>query len=337
MHPGRGTSSRWAVLLVVALLALVAACGTGPADPGATGDTRVVEADNGRVTIPARPQRVVAVGYAVPTLLEAGTPLVGISAFARALPFLDAEQRRTYDTLPRVAGDTNTEISYEAIASLQPDLIVLGVPTVALGAVALDHLTAVAPVVALGPTVPRDWREFSRRQADAAGSLAGFDATRTAYEARAAELRTKYQRVLPGLQFGSVGSYGQIAQGTFQRGYNDSGGTNIAQDIGVDYYGRVGRPGPGALSVSEYVPLEQIVTSLGRSDAITYSVDPDGSVPDTVRQVLDSPLWATLPAVRAGRAFPLPLTDATTYGGARRTLDAIDEALSPLLATPAPR
>ncbi|MFP5020324.1 TroA family protein [Pseudonocardia phyllosphaerae] len=326
--------ARWALALLIALLTLVASCASGPAAQEDAGPTREFQADNGTVTIPVQPKRVIAIGYAVPTLLEAGTPLVGISDFARALPFLTPEQRKTYDSLPRVAGDTNTDINYEAIAALKPDLIVLGVPKVAVGGVALDQLTPTAPVVAIGPLVPSDWRNYSRQQADAAASLAGFDAARTAYEARAAELRTKYQRVLPGLKFGHVGSYGQIAQGTFQREYANSGGTNIAQDIGVNYYGQVREPGPGARAVSEYTSLEELVPSLGQADAITYSVNPDGSVPDPVKQVLDTPLWATLPGVKAKRTFPLRLTEATTYGGARATLDAIDTSLAPLLKAP---
>ena len=40
----------------------------------------------------------------------------------------------------------------------------------------MKRLEAVAPVVAIGPTVPDAWREISREQADAAGRLENFDA-----------------------------------------------------------------------------------------------------------------------------------------------------------------
>lgn len=332
MHPRGRTTRNAAVVGVALLMTLVAACGSGAAQPAtAPAATRVFAADNGDVIIPARPQRVVATGYAVPTLLGAGAPVVGISDFARALPFLDAEQRRTYDGLPRVAGDTNSTIDYEAIAGLRPDLIILGVPKPALGEFDLTKLRGIAPVVAIGPELPSQWRELSRRQADAAGATAGFDAARTAYEARAAELRTKYQPVLRDVRFGHVGNYGQITQGTFAREFNNSFGTNIAQDVGIDYYGRVRQTGPGSRAVSELTSIEEIVPSLEGADAITYSVNADGSLPPSVRLVLDSGLWPKLEAVQAGRTFPLRLTEATTYGGARKTLDAIDQALSPLL------
>lgn len=64
---------------------------------------------------------------------------------------------------------------------------------------------------------------------------------------------------------------------------------------------------------------------------MTYSVNADGSVPKSVQYVLDSKLWKNLPAVKAGKAFPLRYTEAATYGEAVVTLDAIDKSLAPLL------
>jgi iron complex transport system substrate-binding protein len=50
-----------------------------------------------------------------------------------------------------------------------------------------------------------------------------------------------------------------------------------------------------------------------------------------VQQVLDSQLWKNLPAVQAGRAFPIRYTEAATYSVALKTLDAIDQAFAPLV------
>jgi iron complex transport system substrate-binding protein len=83
--------------------------------------------------------------------------------------------------------------------------------------------------------------------------------------------------------------------------------------------------------VSEYPSIEEIGRSLGEADAITYSVNPDGSVPPSVQRVLDSQLWKNLPAVQAGRTFPIRYTEAATYSVALKTLDSIDQAFAPLL------
>lgn len=91
------------------------------------------------------------------------------------------------------------------------------------------------------------------------------------------------------------------------------------------------KKGPGSQSVSEYPSIEELPASLGEADAITYTLQPDGSVGAAVKYVLDSPLWKNLPAVKAGNAFPVRYTQAATYPAAMLTLDSLDAALAPLL------
>ncbi|MFB4293148.1 ABC transporter substrate-binding protein [Nonomuraea sp. ATR24] len=317
-------------------LALVAGCGSAPSGEqpaAAAAATRVFAADNGQVTIPADPQRVVATGYAVPALIEADAALVGVSLWKRGLPLMSQEHRATYDRLEKIAGETAAETNYEAIAKVKPDLIVIGVPAPVLADVDMDRLESIAPVVAIGPTVPSAWRELSQRQSDAAGRAANFGQAKAAYEKKAAELAAKYREALAGMKFGHVGSYGEAAKGTFQREFAGSWGTNIAQDVGVTYYGQVKKKGGGSSDVSEYPSIEELPASLGEADAITYSVRPDGTPNESVKYVLDSPLWKNLPAVKAGKAFPIRYTEAATYDSALMTLDAVDQALAPLAAS----
>ena len=315
------------------LAAIVGGCGSSTSDDtsAAAEATREFAADNGDVTIPVDPERVVATGYAVPALIEADASLVGISTWERGLAMMSADDRRTYDELDKVAGETAASTDYEAIAALEPDLIVIGVPAPVLEDVDMDYLESIAPVVAIGPTVPDAWRELTQRQADAAGRLDAFETAEAEYEQKAGELAEKYATVLDGMRFGHVGEYGDVAAGTFQREFEGSWGTNIAQDVGVSYYGEVEEKGEGSRSVSEYPSLEDLPESFAEADAITYSVQPDGTPGPSVQSVLDSGLWANLPAVEAGRAFPIRYTEAATYQSALLTLDSIDEALAPLL------
>ncbi|MBW4716772.1 ABC transporter substrate-binding protein [Saccharothrix obliqua] len=314
-------------------LAVVAGCGSGDAEqaPAAEAQTRVFTADNGDITIPVAPKRVVATGYAVPAMLEADAPLVGISTWQRGIPLMSDEDRKRYEELPKIAGETAAETNYEAVAQADPDLIVIGVPKPVLADIDLKRLEQIAPVVAIGPSVPSMWRELSRKQADAAGSLAAFDAVRDEYQAKAKKLAEKYAAVLPGLKLGHVGAYGEVAKGNFQREFNGSWGTNVVQDMGATYYGEVKVKGGGSKDVSEYPSIEELPAAFADAEVITYSVKPDGSVPPPVQYALDSPLWKELPAVKAGKVFPLRYTEAATYRSAMRTLDAADEALTPLL------
>ncbi|MEV0444713.1 ABC transporter substrate-binding protein [Streptomyces spectabilis] len=317
----------------VALGLVLTGCGSSKdkADASDKGETRVFTADNGKIKIPAKPKRVVATGYAVPVMIEAHAPLVGISSWKRGEPMMSKKDLAAYKKLPKVAGEQATETNYEAIAEAKPDLIVIGVPAPVLGDIDVKRLESIAPVVAIGPTVPSAWRELSRKQADAAGSLKQFDSLQSKYEAKAAELKKKYKNVLPQLKLGHVGAYGESAKGTFQREFGRSWGTNIAEDAGANYYGKVKKAGPGSRAVSEYPSIEELPASLRDADAITYSVMADGSVPKSVQYVMDSKLWKNLPAVKAKKTFPIRYTEAATYGQAMQTLDAIDESFAPLL------
>ncbi|XRQ05632.1 ABC transporter substrate-binding protein [Actinomadura welshii] len=318
---------------MAAALVLATACGSADSESasGGASETRVFEADNGKVTIPADPQRVVATGYAVPVLIEADAKLVGISSWKRGLPLMSDEDRKTYDGLTKIAGEAAAETNYEAVAKADPDLIVIGVPKPALGDLDMKRLESIAPVAVVGPTLPSAWRELSQRQTDAAGRSAEYAESKAAYEKKAGELKVKYADALSGLKFGHVGAYGDISAGTFMREFGNSWGTNIAEDIGVTYYGEVKKKGGGALDVSEYPSVEELPESLGDADAITYTVEADGKPAAEVKYALDSKLWKNLPAVQDGKAFPLRYTEAATYESAMRTLDEIDKALAPLL------
>jgi len=327
--PSRTRSRSIAVLVALVASALV---GCGAFDDGDDGtETRPFEADNGTVEIPVDPQRIVATGYAVPGLIELGAPLVGRSGFRRGLPLMSEEDRAAYGEIAEIAGDTNTEMDYEAIDRLGPDLIIIGVPAPALKRIDMDRLASIAPTVAVGPDLPSQWRELTYRHADAAGVLDRYDELKAAYEERAAELKAKYADVLDGLRFGHLGAYGEVSQGQFQREYGGSWGTNIVEDLGVTYYGEVARKGGGARDVSEYPSIEELPSSFADADVITYTLAYDASVPPEVQYAFDSPLWDNIPAVVAGKVIPLRFVESTTYKAARRTLDFHDESLSVLL------
>ncbi|MGH3243551.1 MAG: ABC transporter substrate-binding protein [Spirillospora sp.] len=314
------------------VLASASACGSGDSSDGSgSGGTRAFAAENGKIDIPAKPKRVVATGYAVPVLIELGAPLVGISTWKRGIPMMSAQDRATYDKLDKIAGEMAAQTNYEAVAKADPDLIVIGVPKPVLGDINMERLESFAPVVVLGPSSPSDWRDLSRRQAEATGSAEGYTKAKAAYEQKAQAVAAKYKSALSGLKFGHVGAYGEVASGSFMREYAGSWGTNIAGDIGVKYYGEVKQKRGGGTNVSEYPSIEKLTESLGEADVITYTLEPDGSVGPAVKYVLDSDLWKRLPAVRAGRAYGIRYTQAATYPSALKTLDGLDQALAPLL------
>lgn len=320
-------------VLTLALALTATGCGSGDeaADSADKSATRVFKADNGDITIPTDPKRVVATGYAVPVLIEADASLVGISSWQRGIPMMTDEDRATYEKLEKIAGETAAETNYEAVAAVKPDLIVIGVPAPVLADVDIKRLESIAPVLAIGPTLPNAWREQSRQQSDAAGRLDNFEADKKAYEDKTKEIADKYKDVLKDLKFGHLGAYGEVGAGEFHREFAGSWGTNVAVDLGVQYYGEVKKKGDGSAAVSEYPSIEELPASFSEAGAITYTVQADGTPAESVKYVLDTELWKNLPAVKAGKAIPVPYTEAVTYTSALKTLDALDKALAPLL------
>ena len=115
----------------------------------------------------------------------------------RGLAMMTEQDRATYDRLAKVAGEVAAETNYEAIAAAKPDLIVIGVPKPVLGRhrheAAGEHRARRRD---RPRPLPAAWRELSRRQSDAAGRAAHFQAAKEAYEKKAAELKEKYGSAL---------------------------------------------------------------------------------------------------------------------------------------------
>ncbi|MFC8180177.1 MULTISPECIES: iron-siderophore ABC transporter substrate-binding protein [Nocardiaceae] len=143
------------ILAVAAVAGLVVSCSStadeSTATPAAAGADNAfpvsIDTKFGDVTVPERPQRVVALGWAdAETALALGVQPVGASdwlAFGGdgVGPWADG----LYDSPPEIIG--TQEPSYEAVAALEPDLIL---DTKSSGdQERYDKLTQIAPTVAL--------------------------------------------------------------------------------------------------------------------------------------------------------------------------------------------
>ena len=84
---------------------------------------------NGSIEIPSDPQRIVACGYAVLPLIQAGANLAAVCEWTRELGNMDDKTKAAYEALPKVAPDGNvSQLNYEGIVAAEPDLIIMGVP-----------------------------------------------------------------------------------------------------------------------------------------------------------------------------------------------------------------
>ncbi|WP_244299969.1 iron-siderophore ABC transporter substrate-binding protein [Rubrobacter xylanophilus] len=151
--------SRRDFLFGSAAVLLLGGCGGGGGEPAA--DTRVVEHKFGRTELPPDPDRVVTVGFnEADFALALGVVPVGVRDFIG--PFREEERPWAREELggarPKLVG--GEEINYEAVAALEPDLI-LGVYSF-VDRDGYELLSEIAPTVAQPARYPdggTPWQE----------------------------------------------------------------------------------------------------------------------------------------------------------------------------------
>lgn len=324
---------------VAALLLLTAACGDDEADSdtatdedaAAEGELRSFEDDNGTIEIPSDPESIVACGYAVLPLVQAGADLSAVCEWSRELDNMDDETLAAYEAVPKVGRDADaSSINYEGIAAAEPDLIIMGVPAPALPDLDMETLEALAPVVVLAPSAPGDWRELGERYADAAGVGEAYGEFKDEYETLAADIEARYADSLGSLSFGGICTPCGVAEGTYSREYASSYTSNHFDLLGLSFPGESSDP---QIAHAEYLSVENIGDDLGAVDVIVYGVEADGSIEPTVADLMATPLWQNLPAVQAGNVVEVRHHSAATYQTAILALESIDEGLAALPLT----
>ena len=257
------------------------------ATPGA-GGTRFVGSAMGDVEVPANPQRVLVLdGPVLDACFALGITPVGATTGVAGAPWPEYLGPGTEGIVN--VGDI-AEPDLEAIASLQPDLIVsLQFRHEAI----YDQLSGIAPTV-LSPHDSEGWRDGFLVFADALNRNEAAPAVVEAFDSRVVELQTSL-----GDAIDQTISVIRVLTGQV-RSYQASSfsGTVLAA---------VGLPRPESQQGTEDTWLEQATETLNEVDAdVLFVTLWSGSTEDDLNQLLDNPLWATLPVVQANRVYQVP-------------------------------
>lgn len=158
-------------------------------------DTRVIQTEQGAVTVPAEPQRIAVLSAGLAGFLFTldapiaitDTRLLGVTNLDGGFPPAWAEKAEKKGTQELPAGD---ELNIEAIASAEPDLIIGGGQgfTAVLATQAYDKLTAIAPTVLI-PSSVNTWQGQLAAVAEAAGLSDKVDGLMKAHDDKVAEVR----------------------------------------------------------------------------------------------------------------------------------------------------
>lgn len=301
----------------------LAACGVGAGDdetdaPGAGGEggagERTVAADNGEITVPEHPERVIVTdNYGVWMLFDVGLVPVGVpegTALPAVLPEDIYEAIRDTTTIG-VPGEPNAQ----AVATLEPDLI-------------LDQfyeektreLATIAPVVYFNWADSGSlWHEQAERVADAVNRADRLAAVRTEYRDRLAEVRDAYADQIAASTWAPVSGG---PNGTFFLG---SPLLSVMRDLGLTI-------GAG-LPEDEAGFVEKSYEELDILQDCTVLVYPelfDGTLAAPTAELVANPLWAGLDPVVAERAFPVRHYGVGSYRFANGAVDEIEAILDRL-------
>lgn len=305
-------------MLGAAGIAVVSGCGRAGDDGAApvnapdAGGTRTVDSARGPVEVPVTPSRVVCTDfYSTYALLDVGFTPAG-TAEATVGGVLPAQQA-AYDALPKIG--TTTELNYEAVAALTPDLI-LGTQVPGLADDVHEKLSAIAPTALFAATSPGDWKQRAVRAADAVGRRADGEQLAQAYDDRVAQLRAGYADQLESLTWAL---FRASTEGTvFVDGATSWSGVVLA-DLGATLTAAAPADAPTVqISAERYDTLDD-------ADVILYLANARGEADPNTAAALEQPAFTG--AVTRARTVPLSSYYAAHYLDGQAVLDQIEEVL----------
>ncbi|KZM51805.1 iron-siderophore ABC transporter substrate-binding protein [Labrenzia sp. OB1] len=287
-----------------------------PAFAGCEGPTISAGIHGDPVCIPSPPGRIVTLEpwLSLGTLVELDAPVVGV-------PVLGIQDQTLRDEVEDASvADVGHPMqpSIERIIALQPDLIV---GSAYIHEQIYEKLSRVAPTLLLEQM---GWKEQFLLLARIVGRLEHAQAVLADYEKRAAAIR---ERVPEGLKVSVV----RIAPQGFQV-YLDGPGAyapyQVLSEAGIRRTGYETTPDDTMTKRPDWEELGAL-----DGDILLYVVasgmDP-GPDEGLAARTLQSPIWQTLPAVKAGRAYRI---DRATWMGfhgiasAHRVLDDVERII----------
>ncbi|MEJ2868129.1 ABC transporter substrate-binding protein [Actinomycetospora sp. OC33-EN08] len=320
------------VAVVAVLVALLAGCSSGPEPQGQGGGApsadgafpATIPTAFGDVTVPAAPQRVVALGWSdAETALALGVQPVGASDWlAVGGDGLGPWVTQRYTTPPQTLG--TLEVDLEQVAALQPDLILdtrssgtkerhdqlaqLGVPVVSIPPGGEDYLTG--------------WRDQLRMVGAAVGKPQEAARLQSELENRFAQARQQN----PALNGATVVSGAKNTLGEYAAYVGRTGRVEFLRELGL-----VNSPAIEAIPTQGFsVPISREQMNL--LDArVTLMQAISGNPAD----ITGDPLWGTVPSVAAGRGIVLDdrtLSLAFASSSVPGQLYTLDRMVGPIAA-----
>ncbi len=259
-----------------------------------TSQCRIVEHLMGETCVPMQPRRVVALDHtAAGNLLSLGVTPIGVAS--NLLP----ELAELIPDVPRLG--QSDQINLEALAVLQPDLIIGGYWDMEG---TYDKLSAIAPTVAFEMQTTGDWQRPFRFHGQVLGLETQVEAVLEQYQQRVEELSAQVNA--PPIQVSLVRVLAQSGQISLY--LKNCFGGSILADLG---FARPPSQNEGTLDQLPF--LKQISReALPQADGDVILLFTFGATPEIAAEAeaeLDrlktDPLWQSLKAVQQNQVYPV--------------------------------
>ena len=217
-----------AAATVVTVLAACSTSGTSADAAAADSATRTVSTAKGDVKVPTHPKRIVSVqSYATESLLDLGVTPVGVEDTGEQ--YVPTRYLARWKKITKVA--QGSDIDFEKIAALKPDLIV-GVDVPYLDK---DYakLSAIAPTVFASFSESSTWEEYPKAVGSFVNETAAYQKLRAGYLDEIATVKKKYASQLSTLKWDVI--QGGFDDGNFWIYPTDTPASSILAVIGARF------------------------------------------------------------------------------------------------------
>ncbi|GAA4170679.1 ABC transporter substrate-binding protein [Gryllotalpicola koreensis] len=295
-------------LAAAAVVTLAACSGSGAAAdaPKTKSSSYTVSTLYGDVSVPAGAKRIVAYSFPEATALaDLGIKPVGIGTYIPAFPAYTS----FFKGVPDVT-DSSGAPDLEKVAALKPDLIVGDEfeTDVEKNRGLYEKLSSIAPTVMLKWTqAAGNWPADAAGTAQAVGKTAELNKLKSAYEAKAADIKRTYADVLSSKTVDLISANDSA---WFLYGDQSSHGKVLAA-AGARFAAAAGQKD----GFAQYSPEKY--SDLANSDILVVSA----SAPAAAAVVTSNPVFAALPAAQAGHVYTTPYFFPSSYRIADALLD----------------
>nr|WP_145487392.1 MULTISPECIES: ABC transporter substrate-binding protein [Streptomyces] len=305
-----------AAALALVLTACDSSSSTTGGSDGKTAATRVVTTAHGKVTVPARPLRIVSVhSWSTESLFDLGLEPVGVEN--SGANYVPPRYLKRWKAAAKVT--TGADVDYEKIAALKPDLIV-GVDVPYLSK-AYKKLSAIAPTAFASFSESSSWSAYPQATAGFVNGTAQLARLKQKYDDRIAAAR---KAVGPKLTSGKW----DVIQGGFDSGnywiYSSASPVgDILSRLGARFASATASVGKGETKSVSYERADL----LKDADHIVYYTNNDGSPANDIQKLFALRTFKELPAAQKHQVVGTPDFLPGSYSDAMGVVDSIENAL----------